>query len=177
MHRLRDDADARIGRVEEITVSSAMPATASVPRAGPPRSTTTTAVERALRGAEARAYAHHRRIGSGGVDSYDHRVGVPHLVVAILNDLSVARVIREPSFSSTMVNAAMLRSLSNPAAPDSAGVFINASVQVMYHRQASYHRVEELSKVLGAEVLKRGKKGNPVLVGDTVDVDVDAVTQ
>uniref|UniRef100_A0A0D3FBE8 Clp R domain-containing protein n=2 Tax=Oryza TaxID=4527 RepID=A0A0D3FBE8_9ORYZ len=71
---------------------------------------------------------------------------------------------REASFSSTAVKAAMLRSLSDPAAPDS-GVYVNARV---LHRQVS-HREEEVNKVV--EVLKRGKKRNPVLVGDTVDVD------
>uniref|UniRef100_A0A0E0K638 Clp R domain-containing protein n=1 Tax=Oryza punctata TaxID=4537 RepID=A0A0E0K638_ORYPU len=71
---------------------------------------------------------------------------------------------REASFSSTAVKAAMLRSLSDPAAPDSS-VYVNARV---LHRQVS-HREEEVNKVV--EVLKRGKKRNPVLVGDTVDVD------
>ncbi|KAL6633404.1 hypothetical protein ACP70R_026075 [Stipagrostis hirtigluma subsp. patula] len=118
----------------------------------------------ALAAALKRAYAHHRRIGSGGVEADDHRVGVPHLVLAILDDPSVARVMREASFSSTAVKAAMLRSLSDPAAPDS-GVYVNSRV---LHRQAS-HREEEVAKVV--EVLKRGKKRNPVLVGDTVDVD------
>ncbi|KAF0931122.1 hypothetical protein E2562_002481 [Oryza meyeriana var. granulata] len=118
----------------------------------------------ALAAALKRAYAHHRRIGSGGVEADDHRVGVPHLVLAILDDPSVARVMREASFSSTAVKAAMLRSLSDPAAPDS-GVYVNARV---LHRQVS-HREEEVNKVV--EVLKRGKKRNPVLVGDTVDVD------
>ncbi|KAJ1281386.1 hypothetical protein BS78_04G302000 [Paspalum vaginatum] len=119
----------------------------------------------ALAAALKRAYAHHRRIGSGGVEADDHRVGVPHLVLAILDDPSVARVMREASFSSTAVKAAMLRSLSDPAAPD-AGVFVNTRVM---HRQASSHREEEVAKVV--EVLKRGKKRNPVLVGDTADVD------
>lgn len=118
----------------------------------------------ALVAALKRAYAHHRRIGSGGVEADDHRVGVPHLVLAILDDPSVARVMREASFSSTAVKAAMLRSLSDPAAPDS-GVYANTRV---LNRQAS-HREEEMTKVV--EVLKRGKKRNPVLVGDTVDVD------
>uniref|UniRef100_A0A0D9YZG7 Clp R domain-containing protein n=1 Tax=Oryza glumipatula TaxID=40148 RepID=A0A0D9YZG7_9ORYZ len=118
----------------------------------------------ALAAALKRAYAHHRRIGSGVVEADDHRVGVPHLVLAILDDPSVARVMREASFSSTAVKAAMLRSLSDPAAPDS-GVYVNARV---LHRQVS-HREEEVNKVV--EVLKRGKKRNPVLVGDTVDVD------
>ncbi|TKW41975.1 hypothetical protein SEVIR_1G353300v4 [Setaria viridis] len=118
----------------------------------------------ALAAALKRAYAHHRRIGSGGVEADDHRVGVPHLVLAILDDPSVARVMREASFSSTAVKAAMLRSLSDPAAPDS-GVYVNARVM---QRQAS-HREEEVAKVV--EVLKRGKKRNPVLVGDTADVD------
>ncbi|RLM78459.1 chaperone protein ClpB-like [Panicum miliaceum] len=118
----------------------------------------------ALAAALKRAYAHHRRIGSGGVEADDHRVGVPHLVLAILDDPSVARVMREASFSSTAAKAAMLRSLSDPAAPDS-GVYVNARVM---QRQAS-HREEDVAKVV--EVLKRGKKRNPVLVGDTVDVD------
>ncbi|OEL30730.1 Protein SMAX1-like [Dichanthelium oligosanthes] len=118
----------------------------------------------ALAAALKRAYAHHRRIGSGGVEADDHRVGVPHLVLAILDDPSVARVMREASFSSTAVKAAMLRSLSDPAAPDS-GVYVNTRVM---QRQAS-HREEEVAKVV--EVLKRGKKRNPVLVGDTGDVD------
>ncbi|KAL5207522.1 hypothetical protein ABZP36_031957 [Zizania latifolia] len=118
----------------------------------------------ALAAALKRAYAHHRRIGSGGVEADDHRVGVPHLVLAILDDPSVARVMREASFSSTGVKAAMLRSLSDPTAPDS-GVYVNTRV---LHRQAS-HREEEVNKVV--EVLKRDKKRNPVLVGDTVDVD------
>ncbi|AQK75639.1 protein SMAX1-like [Zea mays] len=118
----------------------------------------------ALAAALKRAYAHHRRIGSGGVETDDHRVGVPHLVLAILDDPSVARVMREASFSSTAVKAAMLRSLSDPAAPDAAA-YVSARVM---HRQAS-HREEEVAKVV--EVLKRAKKRNPVLVGDTVDVD------
>ncbi|GJM87087.1 hypothetical protein PR202_ga03005 [Eleusine coracana subsp. coracana] len=119
----------------------------------------------ALAAALKRAYAHHRRIGSGGADSDDHRVGVPHLVLAILDDPSVARVMREASFSSTAVKAAMLRSLSDPAAPDA---FV---ARALHHRQqaTSSHREEEVAKVV--EVLKRGKKRNPVLVGDTVDVD------
>ncbi|KAF8730154.1 hypothetical protein HU200_017126 [Digitaria exilis] len=120
----------------------------------------------ALAAALKRAYAHHRRIGSGGVEADDHRVGVPHLVLAILDDPSVARVMREASFSSTAVKAAMLRSLSDPAAPDS-GVFVNA--RVMQQRQAASHREEEVAKVV--EVLKRSTKRNPVLVGDTADVD------
>ncbi|CAD6249174.1 unnamed protein product [Miscanthus lutarioriparius] len=119
----------------------------------------------ALAAALKRAYAHHRRIGSGGVEADDHRVGVPHLVLAILDDPSVARVMREASFSSTAVKAAMLRSLSDPAAPDS-GSYVSARVM---HRQASHGREDEVAKVV--EVLKRGKKRNPVLVGDTADVD------
>jgi hypothetical protein len=126
----------------------------------------------ALAAALKRAYAHHRRIGSGGAEAADdHRVGVPHLVLAILDDPSVARVMREASFSSTAVKAAMLRSLSDPAAPDS-GVYLNGA-RVMMQRQQASHREEEVAKVV--EVLKRGKKRNPVLVGDTADVD--AVTQ
>ncbi|CAN6239206.1 unnamed protein product [Urochloa humidicola] len=121
----------------------------------------------ALAAALKRAYAHHRRIGSGGVEAGDdHRVGVPHLVLAILDDPSVARVMREASFSSTAVKAAMLRSLSDPAAPDS-GVYVSA--RVMQRQAAASHREEEVAKVV--EVLKRGKKRNPVLVGDTADVD------
>ncbi|CAN6233147.1 unnamed protein product [Urochloa humidicola] len=121
----------------------------------------------ALAAALKRAYAHHRRIGSGGVEADDHRVGVPHLVLAILDDPSVARVMREASFSSTAVKAAMLRSLSDPAAPDS-GVYVNAA-RVMHRQAAASHREEEVAKVV--EVLKRSKKRNPVLVGDTADVD------
>lgn len=119
----------------------------------------------ALAAALKRAYAHHRRIGSGGAEADDHRVGVPHLVLAILDDPSVARVMREASFSSTAVKAAMLRSLSDPAAPD-AGAYVGARVM---HRLTSHGREEEVAKVV--EVLKRGKKRNPVLVGDTADVD------
>ncbi|CAL4967369.1 unnamed protein product [Urochloa decumbens] len=121
----------------------------------------------ALAAALKRAYAHHRRIGSGGVEADDHRVGVPHLVLAILDDPSVARVMREASFSSTAVKAAMLRSLSDPAAPDS-GVYVNHA-RAMQRQAAASHREEEVAKVV--EVLKRGKKRNPVLVGDTADVD------
>jgi hypothetical protein len=81
----------------------------------------------------------------------------------------VARVMREASFSSTAVKAAMLRSLSDPAVPDSSGAY-----RVLHRHQASHsHREEEVAKVV--EVMKRGKKRNPVLVGDTADVD--AVTQ
>ncbi|KAG8059182.1 hypothetical protein GUJ93_ZPchr0002g26672 [Zizania palustris] len=119
----------------------------------------------ALAAALKRAYAHHRRIGGGGGgEADDHRVGVPHLVLAILDDPSVARVMREASFSSTAVKAAMLQSLPDPTAPDS-GVYVNTRV---LRRQAS-HRMEEVNKVV--EVLKRDKKRNPVLVGDTGDVD------
>ncbi|CAN6253006.1 unnamed protein product [Urochloa humidicola] len=121
----------------------------------------------ALAAALKRAYAHHRRIGSGGVEADDHRVGVPHLVLAILDDPSVARVMREASFSSTAVKAAMLRSLSDPAASDS-GVYVNAA-RVMHRQAAASHREKEVAKVV--EVLKRSKKRNPVLVGDTADVD------
>uniref|UniRef100_A0ACD5ZCD0 Uncharacterized protein n=1 Tax=Avena sativa TaxID=4498 RepID=A0ACD5ZCD0_AVESA len=125
----------------------------------------------ALSAALKRAYAHHRRIGgSGAVDvgGDDHRVGVPHLVLAILDDPSVARVMREASFCSTAVKAAMLRSLSDPAAPDS-GVYVSATRSLQQHRQASTNRDEEVAKVV--DVLKRDKKRNPVLVGDTADVD------
>lgn len=125
----------------------------------------------ALSAALKRAYAHHRRIGgSAGIDAggEDHRVGVPHLVLAILDDPSVARVMREASFSSTAVKAAMLRSLSDPAAPDS-GVYVSATRSLQQHRQASGNRDEEVAKVV--DVLKRSKKRNPVLVGDTADVD------
>ena len=125
----------------------------------------------ALSAALKRAYAHHRRIGgSSGVDTGgdDHRVGVPHLVLAILDDPSVARVMREASFSSTAVKAAMLRSLSDPAAPDS-GVYVSATRSLQQHRQALNNRDEEVAKVV--DVLKRSNKRNPVLVGDTMDVD------
>uniref|UniRef100_A0ACD5ZDW7 Uncharacterized protein n=1 Tax=Avena sativa TaxID=4498 RepID=A0ACD5ZDW7_AVESA len=125
----------------------------------------------ALSAALERAYAHHRRIGeSSATDAGgdDHRVGVPHLVLAILDDPSVARVMREASFSSTAVKAAMLRSLSDPAAPDS-GVYVSATRSLQQHRQASTNRDEEVAKVV--DVLKRDKKRNPVLVGDTADVD------
>ncbi|KAM3244457.1 hypothetical protein ACQJBY_056036 [Aegilops geniculata] len=124
----------------------------------------------ALSAALKRAYAHHRRIGGSAVEPAggdDHRVGVPHLVLAILDDPSVARVMREASFSSTAVKAAMLRSLSDPAAPDS-GVYVSAT-RSLQHRQAPINRDEEVAKVV--DVLKRGKKRNPVLVGDTADVD------
>jgi hypothetical protein len=73
----------------------------------------------ALAAALKRAYAHHRRIKSGGIEVDDHRVGVPHLVLAILDDPSMACVMREESFSSTAVKAAMLRSLSDLGTPDS----------------------------------------------------------
>jgi hypothetical protein len=73
----------------------------------------------ALAAALKRAYAHHRRIKSGGIEVDDHRVGVPHLVLAILDDPSMAYVMREESFSSTAVKAAMLRSLSDLGTPDS----------------------------------------------------------
>jgi hypothetical protein len=65
---------------------------------------------------------------------------VPHLVLTILDDPSVERVMREASFSSTAVKAAMLRCLSDPAAPDSS-VYANAWVM---QRQAS-HREGEVS--------------------------------
>uniref|UniRef100_A0ACD5YPE8 Uncharacterized protein n=1 Tax=Avena sativa TaxID=4498 RepID=A0ACD5YPE8_AVESA len=128
----------------------------------------------ALSAALERAYGHHRRIGqSGAIDAGgdDHRVGVPHLVLAILDEPSVARVMREASFSSTAVKAAMLRSLSDPAAPDS-GVYVSATRSLQQHRQASTNRDEEVAKVV--DVLKRDKKRNPVLVGDTADVDAVA---
>lgn len=127
----------------------------------------------ALSAALKRAYAHHRRIGGEAAAGDDHRVGVPHLVLAILDDPSVARVMREASFSSTAVKAAMLRSLSDP---DHSSAFSSTTTSTrLHHRQwqdsssSSSNRDEEVAKVV--QVLKRSNKRNPVLVGDTADVD------
>uniref|UniRef100_A0A0D9VLZ7 SMAX1-like nucleotide binding domain-containing protein n=1 Tax=Leersia perrieri TaxID=77586 RepID=A0A0D9VLZ7_9ORYZ len=82
---------------------------------------------------------------------------------------------REASFSSTAVKSAMLRSLSDPDSAAAGGVHVSAAAaSVLHHHRNQFrnqitHREEEVNKVI--QVLKRGHKRNPVLVGDTADVD------
>ncbi|XP_010914088.4 protein SUPPRESSOR OF MAX2 1-like [Elaeis guineensis] len=144
----------------------------------------------ALMAALKRAQAHQRR---GCPDQQQApllavKVELEQLVVSILDDPSVSRVMREASFSSPAVKAAIEQSLTSPspvanslpsptataagfglspgALPPSRNLYVSPRLQ----QQQQPQRREEVKKVL--EILTRTKKHNPVLVGDT---DPDAV--
>ncbi|EHA8589516.1 Protein SUPPRESSOR OF MAX2 1 [Cocos nucifera] len=141
----------------------------------------------ALMAALKRAQAHQRR---GCPDQQQApllavKVELEQLVVSILDDPSVSRVMREASFSSPTVKAAIeqspaANSLPSPATtatglglnpgcrPPSRNLYVSPRLQQQHQQQPQ--RREEVKKVL--EILTRTKKHNPVLVGD---IDPDAV--
>ncbi|XP_050371796.1 protein SUPPRESSOR OF MAX2 1 [Argentina anserina] len=152
-------------------------------------------ISNALMAALKRAQAHQRR---GCPEQQQQpllavKVELEQLIISILDDPSVSRVMREASFSSPAVKATIEQSLnssssaaavaaastaaanSSPiglgfrqsaaAAPAGRNMYLNPRLQ-------GQNRGEEVKKVV--DILSRGKKRNPVLVGDS---EPEAVTK
>ncbi|XP_047940111.1 protein SUPPRESSOR OF MAX2 1-like [Salvia hispanica] len=121
-------------------------------------------VSNALMAALKRAQAHQRR---GCPEQQQQpllavKVELDQLIISILDDPSVSRVMREASFSSPAVKAA----IENAIAPK---LFSNNPPQLSQNRNVYLNpRLllnEEVKKVV--EVMLRGQKRNPILVGDS----------
>ncbi|XP_073010103.1 protein SUPPRESSOR OF MAX2 1-like isoform X1 [Typha latifolia] len=135
-----------------------------------PESNSSPPLSNALMAALKRAQAHVRR-GCG--DHVAVRVDLPHLVIAILDDPSVSRVMREASFSSAAAKALIESSTPNSSPnsnrPNSRNSLCTNS-RLIHNQGTAYSRREEVRKVV--EILGREKKRNPILVGDS---DTDSV--
>ncbi|KAG8372436.1 hypothetical protein BUALT_Bualt12G0065900 [Buddleja alternifolia] len=151
-------------------------------------------ISNALMAALKRAQAHQRR---GCPEQQQQpllavKVELEQLIISILDDPSVSRVMREASFSSPAVKAAIEQSLntpnpqthhhvsfgprmvsspaqlaaaSSPAQLANRNMYLNPRLQQgSIAPQTGNQRGEEVKKVL--EILLRDKKRNPVLVGD-----------
>ncbi|XP_057463687.1 protein SUPPRESSOR OF MAX2 1-like [Actinidia eriantha] len=149
--------------------------------------TTTTAaaseppVSNALMAALKRAQAHQRR---GCPEQQQQpllavKVELEQLIISILDDPSVSRVMREASFSSPAVKATIEQSLnSQPQTCNSAAIGIGfrprSAISPIPNRNMylnprlgnpGQQRSEEAKRVV--DILLRGKKRNPVLVGQS----------
>ncbi|KAG6474656.1 protein SMAX1-like [Zingiber officinale] len=113
------------------------------------------------------------------------KVNLEQLVMSILDDPSISRVMREASFSSTAVKAAIEQSLpSSSSAAIAAAVSRNVYLNPRLHYPhggggvgggssgADRPREDEVKRVL--DILSRPTKRNPILVGDC---DLDATLQ
>ncbi|KAJ6863199.1 hypothetical protein NC652_039912 [Populus alba x Populus x berolinensis] len=150
-------------------------------------------ISNALMAALKRAQAHQRR---GCPEQQQQpllavKVELEQLIISILDDPSVSRVMREASFSSPAVKAAIEQSLnassnSNPAANSGIGLgfrapgamavpvpvpvtnrnfYMNPRLQQGSVGQSGAPRNEEVKKVIA--ILSKSKKKNPVLVGES----------
>ncbi|KAL6194352.1 hypothetical protein ACLB2K_035436 [Fragaria x ananassa] len=154
-------------------------------------------ISNALMAALKRAQAHQRR---GCPEQQQQpllavKVELEQLIISILDDPSVSRVMREASFSSPAVKATIEQSLNSSSAaaaatstvaansspiglgfrpagpPAGRNMYLNPRLQGAAG-QSGQNRAEEVKKV--ADILSRGKKRNPVLVGDS---EPEAVTK
>lgn len=105
------------------------------------------------------------------------KVDLEQLVMSILDDPSVSRVMREASFSSTAVKAAIEQSLPSSSSSSSAAasrkVYLNPRLHYPHSSGGAYRpREDEVKRVL--DILSRPTKRNPILVGDH---DLDATLQ
>ncbi|KAL7093184.1 hypothetical protein ACP275_11G027200 [Erythranthe tilingii] len=147
-------------------------------------------ISNALMAALKRAQAHQRR---GCPEQQQQpllavKVELDQLIISILDDPSVSRVMREASFSSPAVKAAIEQSLNNTtstshASPNFRGFgpkMLSGPGQIarpmgpaplannrnLYLNPRLHNRGDEVNKVI--EIMsRRTKKRNPVLVGDT----------
>ncbi|KAF7806599.1 protein SUPPRESSOR OF MAX2 1 [Senna tora] len=149
-------------------------------------------ISNALMAALKRAQAHQRR---GCPEQQQQpllavKVELEQLIISILDDPSVSRVMREASFSSPAVKATIEQSLNSsspavnsnpiglgfrhaavtPAAVGSPGppgrnLYLNPRLQQGSSVQLGQQRGEEVKRIV--EILLRGKKRNPVLVGES----------
>lgn len=89
------------------------------------------------------------------------------LVISILDDPSVSRVMREASFSSPAVKATIEKSLSNNNTTPSPSVLMtrNTYQQNTSKAQPGVSKNDDVGRVM--DILSRGKKKNPVLVGES----------
>lgn len=88
------------------------------------------------------------------------------LVISILDDPSVSRVMREASFSSPAVKATIEKSLSNNNTTPSPSVLMTRNTyQQNSSAQPGVSKNDDVERVM--DILSRGKKKNPVLVGDS----------
>ncbi|KAK9715540.1 hypothetical protein RND81_06G171700 [Saponaria officinalis] len=160
-----------------------LPAAQQIPGSGEPP------ISNALMAALKRAQAHQRK---GCPEQQQQpllavKVELEQLIVSILDDPSVSRVMREASFSSPAVKAAIEQALnaqpnSGPGGPriglgirsvlphpaaglQNRNLYLNPRLQQQQQpSNQTVVREEEVRKVL--EILTRDKKRNPVLVGE-----------
>ncbi|CAN7122073.1 unnamed protein product [Brassica rapa subsp. narinosa] len=125
-------------------------------------------ISNALMAALKRAQAHQRR----GYPEQQHqpllavKVELEQLVISILDDPSVSRVMREASFSSPAVKATIEKSLSNNNTTPSPSVLMTRNTyQQNSSAQPGVSKNDDVERVM--DILSRGKKKNPVLVGDS----------
>ncbi|CAF1892673.1 unnamed protein product [Brassica napus] len=126
-------------------------------------------ISNALMAALKRAQAHQRR----GYPEQQHqpllavKVELEQLVISILDDPSVSRVMREASFSSPAVKATIEKSLSNNNTTPSPSVLMtrNTYQQNTSKAQPGVSKNDDVGRVM--DILSRGKKKNPVLVGES----------
>ncbi|KAL1563546.1 Protein SUPPRESSOR OF MAX2 1 [Salvia divinorum] len=134
--------------------------TAQNPTSEPP-------VSNALMAALKRAQAHQRR---GCPEQQQQpllavKVELDQLIISILDDPSVSRVMREASFSSPAVKAAIEHSVNTSA---SAAPRLFANPPLMNRNVYLNPRLplgDEVTKVVG--IMRRAVKRNPILVGDS----------
>ncbi|GMH23275.1 hypothetical protein Nepgr_025118 [Nepenthes gracilis] len=160
--------------------------TAQTPNVAPP-------ISNALMAALKRAQAHQRR---GCPEQQQQpllavKIELEQLIISILDDPSVSRVMREASFSSPAVKAAIEQSLGSqtnsasvcripkiglgfkpsaqPAsipAVSGSSLYLNPRLQQQGNAmQSGQQRAEEVKKIIG--ILSRTKKRNPVLIGES----------
>ncbi|KAL5973931.1 hypothetical protein ACLOJK_030590 [Asimina triloba] len=153
-------------RALELCFSVALDRFSSTGRAG-----ADPAISNALMAALKRAQAHQRR---GCPEQQQQpllavKVELEQLIVSILDDPGVSRVMREASFSSTAVKAAIEQSMqssgiaSSAAPPIGMNLYMNPRLQQQH--QAGQQKREEVRRVV--DILLRWKKRNPVLVGES----------
>lgn len=143
-------------------------------------------ISNALMAALKRAQAHQRR---GCPEQQQQpllavKVELEQLIISILDDPSVSRVMREASFSSPAVKAAIEHLVSaqaqpqpqpqpnsgfRPGPPPPRNLYLNPRLQQQQQQQLPLHqqgpRVDDVKKVI--DILLKSKKRNPILVGET----------
>ncbi|VVB16357.1 unnamed protein product [Arabis nemorensis] len=150
-----------------------LPTATATPANDPP-------ISNALMAALKRAQAHQRR---GCPEQQQQpllavKVELEQLIISILDDPSVSRVMREASFSSPSVKATIEQSLSNNptpipsvsfrpgGSPMTRNTYLNPRLQQYSSEQLGQsNKNDEVDRVM--DILGRGKKKNPVLVGDS----------
>ncbi|XP_077222400.1 protein SUPPRESSOR OF MAX2 1-like [Tasmannia lanceolata] len=140
-----------------------------------------TPISNALMAALKRAQAHQRR---GCPENQQQpllavKVELEQLIISILDDPSVSRVMREASFSSPAVKAAIEQSLNSSGSVNSSSIggsggglgfrpnpVVNRNVYMNPRLQrGNCEQLGEVKRVI--DVLLRSKKRNPILVGES----------